>query len=67
MDANSRSDLSAPEECCMCDFVFGYPKSLDINAPERLGNYVEGIGQLCPVCGKEILHPAQVIPLPLHS
>jgi len=64
METKRGDPLSEAEECCTCEVVFDYPKSLDIHAPERLGNYVEGMGQICPTCAKELLHPVQVIPTP---
>lgn len=45
-------DLSEEETCTECGTRLGYPKSLDIHHPKRLGNYVEGGGQSCPSCAR---------------
>ena len=37
-----------------CGIDTGIPKACDIGDPRRMGNYVEGAGQLCPSCARKI-------------
>jgi hypothetical protein len=48
------SDPSLTEECVMCLQGTSIPKYSDINDPIRNGHYVEGSGQLCAGCFREI-------------
>ena len=50
-------DLTSTEEQCVganCHKFLGYPKSLHIDHPKRMGNYVEACGQLCIGCSSKI-------------
>lgn len=46
--------LANEETCTHCSTGLGYPQTLHIDHPQRLGNYVEGGGQLCPACAERI-------------
>lgn len=49
-------ELEGNETCvgAKCGVDLGYPKSALVDDPRRLGQYVEGAGQLCPKCWNEI-------------
>ena len=42
------------EECILCHKDTGIPKNLHIDDPGRLGCYVEGCGQLCGKCYRDV-------------
>lgn len=50
-------NLDDEEVCTQCNKKLGYPKSLEIHHPKRLGNYVEGGGQTCTHCASAFMQP----------